>query len=316
MRNILNARAWDLAEQTLERMNDLRVAIHEREDGSRVLDYGVETKGSLEAGLTLAKVCTAGLASVSLTNGLLAGIDFPHVLVSTDLPIQACLLSQYAGWEIKHEKYHAMGSGPMRALARREPLFDELNYEEHFYCSVGVLEADKIPSQEVVSDIAAKVGVTPRNLLLLVAPTCSLAGSIQIVARSVETALHKLHELKFDLSYVRSAIGHAPLAPVAKQTIEGIGRTNDAILYGGRVTIYVDCEDHLIESIGPKVPSCSSEMYGKPFLELLKQANFDFYQIDPMLFSPAQVVMQNVQTGSVFVFGDVNEQMLRQSFGL
>ena len=40
-----------------------------------------------------------------------------------------------------------------------------------------------------------------------------------MVARSVETALHKLHELKFDLNQIVSAFGTAPLPPVATKDL-------------------------------------------------------------------------------------------------
>jgi methenyltetrahydromethanopterin cyclohydrolase len=115
---------------------------------------------------------------------------------------------------------------------------------------------------------------------------------------------------------VRSAYGTAPLPPVAKNDLEGIGRTNDAILYGARVTLWVMGDDESIAEIVNQVPSMSSAVYGKTFLEIFEAAGRDFYKIDPLLFSPAQVVFQNIDTGRVHIAGKVNESVLRSSFGM
>ena len=64
--------------------------------------------------------------------------------------------------------------------------------------------------------VAERAGVAPAELTLLFAPTASLAGGVQIAARIVETALHKLHELDFDVRRVVSGFGTCPLPPVAQ----------------------------------------------------------------------------------------------------
>ncbi len=149
---------------------------------------------------------------------------------------------------------------------------------------------------------------------MLVAPSQSVAGTVQVVARSLETALHKLHELKFNLNQVVSGYGVAPLPPVAQDEMGSIGRANDAILYGGRVTLWVRAEDGEIADIGPKVPSKASGDHGAPFAEIFERAGRDFYKIDPMLFSPAQVVFHNLKTGKTHCFGQVEPEILRRSF--
>ncbi len=316
MATLLNARAWDLVETALSAPQDLKVNVHSLECGARVVDFGVQATGSLAAGMLLARACLANLATVSLHTGQIGSCPWPMVQVSTDSPLSACLLSQYAGWEIKASGYRAMGSGPMRALAGREELFHEFEYTEQFSRGVGVLESDSLPTTEIAQEIASRAHLEPQNLLLLVAPTSSLAGSLQINARSVETALHKLHELKFDVRRIVSALGSAPLSPVAPDTLTAIGRTNDAILFGGQVTLYVQGEDASIEELGPRVPALASGDYGKPFADLFKAVNYDFYQIDPLLFSPAQVIFQNIETGRVHCFGQLNQELLMTSFGL
>ncbi|MCA9041754.1 MAG: methenyltetrahydromethanopterin cyclohydrolase, partial [Planctomycetaceae bacterium] len=162
---------------------------------------------------------------------------------------------------------------------------------------------------------AEKTNVDPQDVVLAVAPASSLAGSIQVVARSVETALHQLHELGFDLSRIESATGTAPLPPIAADPLTGIGWTNDAILYGGRVQLWVTGDDESLQEIGPQIPANSSEEFGKPFMELFEAAGRDFYKLDPSLFSPAEVTLYNLTTGRTWKFGEVRPDVLQQSFG-
>ncbi len=196
------------------------------------------------------------------------------------------MASQYAGWQIIVGKYFAMGSGPMRAAAGKEALFDAIGFREQPEFAVGVLETRKMPPDDVCQALASACGVAPEGLTLLAAPTASEAGTVQIVARSVETALHKLFELGFDLGRVQRGNGTAPLPPVADDDLAAIGRTNDAILYGGEVTLWVHGDDASLQEIGPRVPSCASSDFGEPFAAIFKRYKHDFYAVDPHLFSP------------------------------
>lgn len=309
----LNSRAAALCQSLGDDAERLGLEIHRRECGTTVIDFGAKVAGSLDAGVLLARVCMADLGDVKVEP---AGVGEPsQVVVETDEPVLACMASQYAGWEVKGEKYFAMGSGPMRAAAAREPLFEDLGYRERAERCVGVLESGKLPTEEVCEQIAAKCGVAPSQLTLLVAATRSIAGTLQIVARSVETALHKLHELKFDLKRVVSGRGTAPLPPLVSDDFAAIGLTNDAILYGARVTLEVRGDDASLEEIGPQTPSRASKDYGKPFAETLAAYGNEFYKVDPLLFSPAEITFANLETGRSFTFGGVNMDVLRQSFG-
>jgi methenyltetrahydromethanopterin cyclohydrolase len=312
----LNDLASQLVEDVSENPQDFRVSSEELSGGGLLLDFGVESEGGLEAGAMLASICLAGLADVSTAPGAIGELAWPHVAVQTDYPVAACLFSQYAGWQLNVGKFFAMGSGPMRAVFAKEPLFDKLWYREEAEQVVGCLETAKLPGPDVFEHIAEHTSVDPTDVILLVAPTSSMAGNYQVLARSVETALHKLYELGFDVNRVRSAYGTAPLAPVARNDLEGIGRTNDAILYGGRVTLWVNGDDESLAEVLPRVPSRSSPAYGRPFLEIFEAAGRDFYKIDPLLFSPAEVVIHNIDTGRVHLSGSVAPQILRQSFGL
>jgi methenyltetrahydromethanopterin cyclohydrolase len=317
-RRSLNERAFQVlnAATTQRTYDSLGVAELPLACGATVIDFGVDTSGSLQAGLLLARLCMAGLGEVTLAPGQVDGLGFPTVQVQTDDPVEACLLSQYAGWRVSVGDYFGMGSGPMRAAAAREELFEKLPWDESPESVLGVLEASSLPDEKVVSYLAERCGVAPNGVTLAVAPTASMAGTIQVVARSVETSLHKLFELGFDVQRIVSGFGTAPLPPVAKDDLAGIGRTNDAILYGGRVTLWVTGDDESLTQIGSKVPASAAEGYGKPFIDIFREAGHDFYKIDPMLFSPAEIIFHNIETGSAFCFGDVAPAVLRQSFGV
>jgi methenyltetrahydromethanopterin cyclohydrolase len=310
----LNERALRLADYVAANAQALRIQAHTTTAGARLLDCGIKTPGGLQAGLALARVCLAGQAEVTLIPGEVAGVACPSVVVTTDHPVLACMASQYAGWQIAVGKFFAMGSGPMRAAHGKEELFADIPGREESPVAVGVLETRKLPDDAVIEHLSQALNLPPNKITLLAAPAASQAGNLQVVARSLETALHKLHELKFDLNQVVSGFGSAPLPPVAKDELTAIGRTNDAILYGGRVTIWVQAEDDQLAEIGPKVPACASPDYGAPFASIFERYHHDFYKIDPMLFSPAEIVLCNLKSGRSFAFGRTRGDVLYRSF--
>lgn len=310
----LNQRALALADALVAQAAPRRVEVHDLPGGGRAIDCGAHARGGLLTGLDLARVCLAGLAEVTLVPGAVAETVCPHVQVVTDHPLAACLASQYAGWSIQLGKFFAMGSGPMRAAAGKEAIYDRIGHRERPDSVVGVLECRKHPGDEVLAHVADACQVPRDRVTLLYAPTASLAGGVQIVARSVETALHKLAELGFDLARVVSGQGVAPLPPVAADDLAAIGRTNDAILYGARVVLHVTGDDDSLRHVGPRVPSSSSPDHGAPFAEIFQRYNHDFYAVDPHLFSPAEVVFQNLDTGRTHTFGRVAPDILLRSF--
>jgi methenyltetrahydromethanopterin cyclohydrolase len=306
----LNEQAWACADALAANAAQWRVHVA-NVGGARVIDCGGAVAGGLNAGLQMARVCLAGLADVALE----PGPDGPVIQVFSDHPLAACLASQYAGWQIKLDKFFAMGSGPMRAAYGKEALFDRFpNCREQPPCAVGVLESRRHPTEEVISWLVNKLPPSVEKITLLVAPASSMAGTIQVVARSLETALHKLHELKFDVAQVVSGYGVSPLPPVAAAESKAIGWTNDAILYGGSVVLWVRADDEMIAALGPKVPSNASPDHGAPFAEIFARAGGDFYKIDPLLFSPAEVVFHNLKTGRSHSFGRREPEVLRKSF--
>jgi methenyltetrahydromethanopterin cyclohydrolase len=310
----LNERAWTLADRCVERAAELRLGVHSLPGGARVIDAGVDVPGGLAAGLALAELCMGGLGHVQLAPLTIGGDTWPGVLVWTDHPAASCMASQYAGWAIDPEGFFAMGSGPLRALARVEKeLFEKLGYVEDAARGVLVLEARALPTDEVATWVARKAGISNDAVTFAVAPTASLAGGVQIVARVIETGLHKMDAVGFDVRRVVSAIGSAPLAPTARTDMRAIGRTNDCILYGGQARYTVQAEDDELAQLAARLPASGSTDYGTPFYDIFKRYDNDFYKIDPMLFSPAEVWLTSATSGRTFHAGRLNPEVLRAS---
>ncbi|MBI3780771.1 MAG: methenyltetrahydromethanopterin cyclohydrolase [candidate division NC10 bacterium] len=306
-----------LASEILDRMTGkasvLGISVSMLANGARVADLGVKTPGGLLAGKGLAEICLGGLGEVALLPLSYGDLTLPGVSVAIDGPVLACLGSQYAGWKIQRGKFFAMGSGPARALARTEELYAKIGVKDEADVAVLVLESGRLPNEEVADYVAEKCGIQPGRVSLAVAATRSLAGGVQIAARSVETAMHKLLELGFDVARVLSGFGTCPIATQAVDDLAAIGRTNDCVLYGSEVFLTVSATDAEIEGLIERVPSSSSRDYGQLFGDLFKRYDGDFYKIDPFLFSPAKIAITNAASGRTFRSGRFNGELLRTS---
>lgn len=311
----IHALSLPLVDALIKDASALNINISQHETGATIVDAGIAATGSVEAGRRIAEICMGGLGRVMLKQS--AAFSQPHTIISSysQSPVLACLGSQYAGWQLSHEKFFSLGSGPARAIAQREDLFKELAYKDSAEKTVLILETDTIPPTEIIAKVARDTNIKPENITFILTPTTSLAGTTQVVARCLEVALHKLHTLHFPLNQIVEGVGSAPLPPIASDFLTAMGRSNDAILFGGFVQLTVNCSDAEAEKLAHELPSNTSKDYGKPFAEIFKAVNMDFYQIDPLLFSPAMVNINNVATGNHFVAGMLNEDLLNQSFG-
>lgn len=317
--NALSARLVDRLVTDAER---LRVALSRTDAGTLIVDAGVDARGGIEAGVLIARICMGGLGRAAVRANFEAAPLWPTMLeVSTSAPVLACLGSQYAGWSLSATKeqtggkrFFSLGSGPARALAVKEPLFDELGYRDRHERGVLVLEVDRLPPQFVIDKVLHDCGLAPAQLTLIVTPTQSVAGTVQVVARVVEVALHKVHVLGVPLDEVAEAAGSAPLPPPAPDGIEAMGRTNDAILYGGRVHLTVRHDD-VARRLADSLPAATSRDYGRPFADVFKSFNFDFYQIDPALFAPAEVWVSSLESGATYHGGRLDGGLLHDQWG-
>ena len=310
----MNQRAVELADAMVDEAALLRVRARTLANGARVVDAGIEAEGGYGAGLALAEICMGGLGDVSYTTVRIGAGVWPGVLVSTDHPAVSCMASQYAGWAISVDKFFAMGSGPLRAHARVEKeLFEKLGYRETAAGGLLVLEGRTPPTDAVAAWVAEKAELPPAQLTFVIAPTASLAGGVQISARILETGLHKMETLGFDVRRVVSGYGVAPIPPVSKNDLRAIGRTNDCILYGGQARYTVRAGDDELAELVSKVPAAASRDYGTPFYDIFQRYEGDFYKIDPLLFSPAEVWLTSTETGRTFHAGHLNAEILEAS---
>lgn len=314
----VNERAAKLVARMIAEAEELRIGVGRGALGETLIDCGSKTVGSLTAGLRVAEICTGGLADVAIAPSSL-GPRWPWtIMVRSSQPVIACLASQYAGWRLSVddgvEPFFALGSGPARALARREPLFQELAYDDSAANAILVIEGARPPPAKIVAAVAQDCRVKPTDLTIIFAPTQSLAGSTQIVARSLEVALHKTHELRFPLDRIVEGIGTAPLCPPHPDFVTAMGRTNDAIIFAGHVQLFVTGPASEARALAERLPSRASRDYGRPFGELFKAVNSDFYAIDPMLFSPARVIVTALETGDSYPSGDIDLDLLDASF--
>ncbi len=314
----VNYSAWRLAKKLCDEAEEYGVAVKKTGSGATLIDAGIEAKGGFLAGKVITEVCLGGLGRVEIFTSRYNNLELPSISVYTDHPAIATLGSQFAGWQIRVGDFFAMGSGPARALALKpRELYEKIGYKYEADVAVLVLETAKEPPENVIAHISSQCRVTPNRLFLILVPTTTIAGSTQISGRVVETGIHKLTRLGLNPKSVTRACGYAPIAPAHPNFAEAMGRTNDAILYAG-VTCYTTSQDddNKLRELVNKAPSLASKSYGKPFLEIFKEANYDFYQVDPGLFAPAVLIVNNAKTGSTFKAGKVNIDVLKQSMEL
>ena len=316
----VNAACQPLVDQLVTDAQALQLEVSTLSNGTRIIDAGINCVGGLEAGRLIGEICMGGLGTATL--GTNSGFDnWPwSVNVHAKTPVLSCLGSQYAGWSLSHKsedsKFYALGSGPGRALAGKEEVLKEFGYKDSADSTCIVLEVDKFPPVEVAEKVAKDCGIAADQLTFILTPTSSLSGVMQIAIRVLEVAMHKAHTLHFPMDKIIDGFGVTPVAPPGGDFMTGMGRTNDAILYGGLVHLFVQSTDDEAKDLADKMPSNTSSDYGRPFAEIFKSYEYDFFKIDPMLFSPAKVIVTNANTGKSFTAGELNEAMLTTSFGL
>jgi len=298
----------------------LRVQVRRDPTGVCIVDAGIAAPGSIAAGLQIGEICMGGHGRVELR----ADAASPTVLwpswleVRSSAPVLACLASQYAGWSLaasKEEtggkKFFALGSGPARALAGKEALYGELGYRDRAASGVLVLEVDRVPPEVVLRKVLRDCGLAPEALTVVLTPTTSLAGTTQVVARVLEVALHKAHTLGFALADIVDGFASAPLPSPSPDGVEAMGRTNDAILYGGRVQLTVRGSAAAARELARQLPSRNSRDYGRSFAAIFKEVEYDFYKIDPALFAPAEVWVSHLDSGATWHAGALDMELLR-----
>jgi len=333
----LNERALAVVEEMLSKSEELRIKVIKTPSGATVIDCGVNVRGSVEAGLYVTRVTAGDLIRVSLVTINYGDFALPAIHVSSDHPVLATIGGQLGDWEVRYGDYFAIGSGPARALAldreipkavgaKREILrkmglitytpreiYEKIKYRDYYDKAVIVLESSEIPPSSVLELIAKMCNIDPKNLYTLVVPTSSIAGAVQIAGRVLEVGIYKLGLLGFDFTKIISGSGYAPIPPIHPDPVEAMGRTNDAIRYGGVTYYIVDFDDdEKLEEFINNVPPKDE----KPFAEIFKAAPQGFYDVDPRAFAPAVITINNIKTGKTLTAGCIKIEFLKKAFGI
>ena len=314
----VNQMAWKIAQKFIDNPEYYGVTVSKSAAGATIVDAGVNASGGFQAGKRLTELCMGGAGKAQLDFKTFGAVTFPSITVSSDHPAIAMLGSQFAGWRIKEPNGSiAIGSGPARALALKpKDIFEEIGYKDSSDKAVLTLESNVLPSDALIEKVTTATGVLAPNLIAVVAPTASIAGLTQVAGRVVEVGIHKLRTLGLSPKVIRYATGFAPIPPVGKDFEVAMARTNDAILYGGTVYCTVDYDDEAaLQKIVDQAPSLASKDYGKPFLQIFREADKDFYKIDHGLFAPAVLMINNAKTGKTFKAGKINPEVLAESLG-
>ena len=316
----VNKKSQELVRDLIDNSDYYRVRVSKGHNDCVIIDAGVNELGNMEAGRVISEICLGGIGRVHILNTL-QNSEWPLTInVNTNNPVIACLGSQYAGWSLSSKeegsKFNALGSGPARALALKEPLFDDISYSDKSDKTCIVMEVDSFPPNDVIDKISNDTGVEPKNLTIIITPTSSIAGNIQVVSRVLEVALHKAHELKFPMSDVIEGFGSAPIPPTSPDFLTAMGRTNDAIIFAGITQLLVSTTDEMAEELCNKMPSSTSNDYGKPFADIFKEYEYDFFKIDANLFSQSKVIISNMKTGNTFISGKIDNVLMKKSFGI
>ena len=316
----VNEKSQILVKDLIDNHNYYRVNIEKGHNGCTIIDAGINSLGNMEAGRVISEICLGGLGRVHILNTM-QNADWPlTVHVNTNDPVIACLGSQYAGWSLSSKedgsKFNALGSGPARSLALKEPLFKDIKYSDKASSTCLVMEVDSFPPNDVIEKISNDTKVDAKNLTIIITPTSSIVGNIQVVSRVLEVALHKAHELKFPMNEIIEGFGSSPIPPTSPDFLTAMGRTNDAIIFAGITQLYVNTSDDNANELCLKMPSSTSNDYGKPFADIFKDYEYDFFKIDANLFSPSKVIISNMKTGNTFISGKIDNDLMKKSFGI
>ncbi len=313
----VNHLAWEKAQNFLDKPEFYGVAVTKSTAGATIIDAGVKAPGGFEAGKILTELCLGGAGKAELGFKTYGDITFPSVTITSDHPAIAMLGSQFAGWRIKDGESIAIGSGPARAIALKpKDIYEEIAYKDQSDKAVITLESNVLPSDVLLQKVCTACGISAANLIVVVAPTASVAGLTQVAGRVVEVGIHKLRTLGLSPKVIRYAMGYCPIPPVGPDFEVAMARTNDAILYGGTVYLTVDYDDEAaLQKLVNDAPSLNSKDYGKPFLQIFLDADKDFYKIDHGLFAPALLMINNAKTGRIFKAGQINPKVLGQALG-
>ncbi|MBL4702359.1 MAG: hypothetical protein JKX85_13980 [Phycisphaeraceae bacterium] len=296
----LNDRALILTDELATRSAELGIK-PSSVVSARMIDAGIESLGSLRAGLLIAQISMANLASVTLAPNPDPDpkVMSPVVVVNVTHPIAACLASQHAGWLIEDQAkdFRAYGSGPFRAAYGKEELFDTFGFRERTNSAVGIIESPVIPSRELVHELSIMCGVQQHHLAIICVNPASLAGSVLTASRTVQWALMKLHQLNINIRQIVGGYGICPLGNVGGTLNQSISRAYDQLINHSQVTLYAKGDDATLANVIKQLAS-NTPKHDSPSIEnLLAIQSKSPYDLKHAELAPTKICIQNIESG-------------------
>lgn len=312
----VNREAMKLVRKVIEEKERMNIGVTQLDNGATVIDMGVMFPGGWAAAKYIAEISLGALATLSYGTYRLRDLELPLVSVYTDYPMISCLSSQISGWALKDMKNDAgivpLISGPIRAIVRKDFFSEPFDYQDDWHEAVAVLQDNRLPDVRLTDYLAREAKVKPENLYVLVAATGSLVGFINVISRTLETSIWRLHTQGLDVSRIISAWGSAPLPPPTRDELKAMIRVNTYTYYGGCAGYILDEEDQKITTVldqltlSPK----TTHQYGIPFGQLLREAGGDIFNMREFCHSVAKINLLNIQSGNAYQYGEIDDRML------
>jgi len=254
----------------------------------------INGNSTIENGVKVAKATMGGLGKVSYDEKKL------YVEIEKDVALST-LGCQLAGWKVKIKDKAAFGSGPARILSRKpKEIFEFLEYKEKSKYAALALESEILPDERSCQDMLEKCNSD--YLIVAAFKGDSKVGLFNVIARIVEVGIFRLKFLNFDVRKVTRAKGDVFIP-------EDAANGNDAIIYGGAVEMKVEEWD---ESLTAKCVSMASKVYGRTYRDISEEVGGDFHKIDPDIFAPAMLKIENKADMKTYSSGMINEKILNK----
>ena len=310
----VNRGAMTLVTELIERADELQIEITTTTAGATVIDMGQRVPGSWEAGRLYAEITMGGLGSVSFGDFELGGQRLRSVLVSTEHPLEACWVAQKHAGRRPGDPHDVILAGPAKALlVPTDPSVARAGYQETHRQAVAPLQLERSVTDDDIAWLARSCQLAPRDIFVLVAPTPSLVCAVQVAARSVDNAMHRLHSAGLELGAVESLQGSAPVPPQVNDELTALGRINDSLMYGSRVHAEVRHSGDLL-AVATQVASQPPANRGRPFLDIFAAANNDFHNVSLDVYCIAEMSITDVASGNSATAGELDYDLLRTSF--
>jgi methenyltetrahydromethanopterin cyclohydrolase len=274
-----------------------------------IIDCGIETKGSIDAGILFSKISLGGLAKVQLQFPEINNeISLLQVQVSTSYPVLATIGCQAASWNISKGDFFGMACGPGRALAQKpSKSYKLLDYKEESDKAILCIESDKLPSDKIIDYLAEKCRVENKDIIILMIKTACLVEYIQMAARAIELGVFRfVEQLGYPKDRILHAVGIGIVPPLSEDNDVSNDRVNNGLIYGTKLFLIIKShkEDNLTDLIS-KIPSKSSSSFGKSFIEVFNEAGKDFANFDLTLLAPTEIIINDIRTGKIYHEGKI-----------